>query len=119
MFYPLLNILKYKKIPCILLENVPALVNLKKGKVFNTMLTQLENLNYQCFWKILNCSDYGIPQNRKRLFIVGFHNCIINNTDSHMFEFPKKFPLKLTLSDLLNQNLNKEIARTRARFTIN
>ena len=111
VFYSLLNILQYKKTPCILLENVPALVNLKKGRVFNTILTQLEKLNYEYFWKVLNCSDYGIPQNRKRLFIVGFHREVINNLGC-TFEFPPKIPLKLTLSDLLNQKINSEIART-------
>lgn len=59
----------------------------------------------------MNCSDYGIPQNRKRLFIVGFHRELINNL-ACTFEFPPKIPLKLTLSDLLNQKINSEIART-------
>lgn len=110
MFYALLNILKVKKIPCILLENVQGLVNLKKGQVFNTILTHLKDLNYECFWKVFNCSDYGIPQNRKRLFIVGFHKRI--HTGSHIFEFPPKTRLKCTLSELLEKNLNQEIART-------
>ena len=109
VFYPLLNILKSKQIPCILLENVQGLVNLKKGQVFNTILTHLEDLNYECFWKVLNCSDYGIPQNRKRLFIVGFHKALAG---CHLFEFPPKTRLKYTLSELLNKNFNQEIART-------
>ena len=74
-------------------------MNLKKGQVFNTILTHLKDLNYVCFWKVLNCSDYGIPQNRKRLFIVGFHKRI--HTGSHIFEFPPKTRLKCTLSELL------------------
>lgn len=110
VFYPLLNILKYKKTPCILLENVPGLVNLKKGKVFNTILTYLKDLNYECFWKVLNCSDYGIPQNRKRLFIIGFHKRRFPN--NHIFEFPPKMQLQVTLSEFLNKNLNQEVART-------
>lgn len=115
VFYPLLNILKSKQIPCILLENVQGLVNLKKGQVFNTILTHLEDLNYECFWKVLNCSDYGIPQNRKRLFIVGFHKGRLLDTghpQKVLFEFPPKTHLKYTLSELLNKNLNKEIAHT-------
>nr|AYC64168.1 hypothetical protein [Johnson-sea-linkia profunda] len=112
VFYPLLNILKYKQIPCILFENVQGLVHLKKGQVFNTILTHLKDLNYDCFWKVLNCSDYGIPQNRKRLFIVGFHNSILENTGNHRFEFPPKTHLPWTLSELLNKTFNQEIART-------
>ena len=96
VFYPLFNILKYKQIPWILLENVQGLVNLKKGQVFNTILSHLEDLNNECFCKVLNCSDYGIPQNRKRLFIVGFHKRILQNTGSrdYMFELPPKMRLK-------------------------
>ena len=112
VFYALLDLLKYKPIPCILLENVSGLVNLKKGEVFNRILTRLKNLNYKCFWKVLNCSDYGIPQKRKRLFIVGFHQHILPNTNNPIFEFPPTIPLKCTLSELLNKNLNQAIART-------
>nr|YP_009306372.1 hypothetical protein [Caulerpa cliftonii]AOP19276.1 hypothetical protein [Caulerpa cliftonii] len=112
MFYPLLNILKNKKIPCILFENVEGLVNLKKGQVFNTILTHLNDLNYECFWKVLNCSDYGIPQNRKRLFIVGFHESILHKNDSHKFEFPPKTSLKYNLSEGLGRPFNQQIART-------
>lgn len=112
VFYPLLKILKYKQIPCILLENVPGLVNLKKGQVFNTILTHLKDLNYECFWKVLNCSDYGIPQNRKRLFIVGFHKRILQDMDRLIFEFPPKTNLQCTLSQLLNKNFSQKIART-------
>nr|YP_009130548.1 putative DNA methyltransferase [Tydemania expeditionis]CEO91078.1 putative DNA methyltransferase [Tydemania expeditionis] len=110
VFYPLLNILKFKKIPCIILENVTGLVNLKKGQVFNKILTHLKDLNYECFWEILNCSDYGIPQNRKRLFIVGFHKTIFENIDN--FEFPPKKHLSGTLSEFLNKKFNQKIART-------
>ena len=113
VFYPLLKILKYKQIPCIILENVPGLVNLKKGQVFNTILNHLKDLNYECFWKVLNCSDYGIPQNRKRLFIVGFHKRILQDTaDRLIFEFPPKTNLQCTLSQLFNKNFNQKIART-------
>nr|AOP19043.1 hypothetical protein [Halimeda discoidea] len=126
VFYQLLKILKYKKIPCIVLENVPGLVNLKKGQVFDTILTHLKNLNYECSWKILNCLDYGIPQNRKRVFIVGFHKSILESSSAspratspsgtsgigEAFEFPTKTNLSCTLSELLNKKLNQEVART-------
>ena len=77
--------------------------------MLNTILTHLKDLNYECFWKVLNCSDYGIPQ--KRLFIVGFHKRI--HTDRpHIFEFPPKTQLQCTLYQLRNKNFNQEIART-------
>ena len=119
VFAPLLKILKHKQIPCILLENVQGLVSFKKGQVLNTILTHLKNLNYECFWKVLNCSDYGIPQNRKRLFIVGFHKGIRTSATfwpegrrSEDFEFPPKTKLSFNLSELLNKNFDQEIART-------
>ena len=79
-----------------------------------TIFTHLKDLNYDwAFGQVLNCSDYGIPQNLKRLFIVGFHKRIFINTDRpHIFEFPKKTQLQCTLSQLLNKNFHQEIART-------
>ena len=122
VFFPLLNILKHKQIPCILFENVQGLVSLKKGQMLNTILTSLKDLNYECSWKVLNCLDYGIPQNRKRLFIVGFHKLALlsyhrqspgrSDGDSHIFEFPPKIRLKYTLSELLNKNLTQEVPQT-------
>lgn len=74
------------------------------------------------FLEGINCLDYGIPQNRKRLFIVGFHKLALlsyrrqypgrSDGDSHIFEFPPKIRLKYTLSELLNKNLTQEIPRT-------
>lgn len=92
VFFPVLDILKNKKIPCILFENLEGLVNLKKGQELRQILTSLKDLNYECFWKVLNCSDYGIPQNRKGLFIVGFHESILQKKSPrpHQFEFPPK-----------------------------
>nr|QHN60165.1 putative DNA methyltransferase [Caulerpa serrulata] len=114
VFFPVLDILKNKKIPCILFENVEGLVNLKKGQELRQILTSLKDLNYECFWKVLNCSDYGIPQNRKRLFIVGFHDSILQKKSPrpHQFEFPPKTNLKYSLSEILNKNFNQKIART-------
>lgn len=90
--------------------------------MLNTILTSLKDLNYECSWKVLNCLDYVIPQNRKRLFIVGFHKLALlsyrrkypgrSDGDSHIFEFPPKIRLKYTLSELLNKNLTQEVART-------
>ena len=72
-----------------ILENVKGLLNVDKGetwKVISKALEDLENLGYKVQWKVLNTKDYGIPQNRERLYIVG--------TKGKEFIFPEKTEMK-------------------------
>ena len=63
----------------VILENVQALLNHDKGKSFAKIKEELEEEGYIVVYKVLKCSDYGIPQMRKRLFIVGFKNIEVND----------------------------------------
>jgi DNA (cytosine-5)-methyltransferase 1 len=54
-----------------LMENVTGLKTMYEGKLFERVLNEFENINYQFHWKILHAADYGVPQMRKRLFILG------------------------------------------------
>ena len=74
LFFDILRILKAKKPTGLLLENVDGLVNHNDGKTFKEIIKQLESLNYHISWKVLNASDFGVPQNRKRVYIVGHRN---------------------------------------------
>ena len=60
-----------------------------------------DNLGYHIYYKVLNTKDFGIPQNRERIFIVGIRDDSDNN-----FRFPKEIPLKLKLKDILQDNPN-------------
>lgn len=73
LFFTIHQILKIKKPQGFLLENVEGLVNHDNGKTFEFMITQLVELGYQVAWKILDASQFGVPQKRKRVYIVG-HN---------------------------------------------
>lgn len=71
LFFDIVRILKAKKPEGFILENVEGLVVHNNGDTFETILKELDNLNYKVSWKVLNASDFGIPQNRKRVYIVG------------------------------------------------
>ena len=57
-----------------ILENVPGLVSLFKGKIKDTIIEEFENIGYNVSFKVLNAADYGVPQLRKRVFFVGLKN---------------------------------------------
>ena len=114
LFFDLLQYLKAKKPKYFVLENVKGLLNHNGGRTFLTILDCLaktvnrqysftnyeDGLNYYVYYKVLNSKDYGIPQNRERVFIVGFRD------EKHSFKFPKKIPLKTKLKDLLENDVD-------------
>ena len=101
MFFEIERILEYHNPKCFMLENVKGLVNHDKGRTFKTILDILENkLIYKVFYKVLNARDYGLPQNRERIIIIGFKNHNIE------FEFPEKFESNVKLLDILEENVD-------------
>ena len=94
----------------VLLENVSALLTHDKGNSFATIVGALESEGYTVVHKILKCSDYGIPQMRKRLFIVGFKNVVVD--DVSMFFELAEFEHRTTLKDYLGKNFKKDTAYT-------
>jgi len=71
LFFDIERILKEKEPEGFLLENVEGLVNHDRGRTLSTILQSLENLGYKVAWKVINAANHGIPQNRKRIYIVG------------------------------------------------
>ena len=116
LFFDLLQYLKAKKPKYFVLENVKGLLSHNGGRTFLTILdclaktvnkqysftTYEDSLNYYVYYKVLNTKDYGIPQNRERVFIVGFRD------EKHSFKFPKKIPLELKLKDIINNNVDEK-----------
>lgn len=84
----------------LLMENVKALVNKNNKPQFDIWLEYLEELGYKNFWQVLNAKDYGIPQNRERVFVVSI---LDENSD---YKFPAKIPLTLKLKDILEDNVD-------------
>ena len=87
----------------LLLENVKNLVGKKFKPQFDEWLKYLEQLGYKNYWQVLNAKDYGIPQNRERVFIVSIRNDI-----DFDYVFPQKEKLKIRLKDVLETNVNNK-----------
>ena len=71
LFFQIARIAKQKQPRLLLLENVKGLLSHDKGKTFGTILNTLDELGYDCQWQVLNSKDFGVPQNRERVFIIG------------------------------------------------
>ena len=113
LFFDLLRYIKTQQPKYFILENVKGLLSHDKGKTFDIILKCLaktlnnqisffkysDALNYNVHYQVLNTKDYGLPQNRERIFIIGIRDDLKNN-----FIFPKKIPLKLKLKDILQDN---------------
>ena len=91
------SVLSGKQPKYLLLENVKALVGKKFKSDFDRWLDKLEQLGYNNYWKVLNAKDYGIPQNRERVFVVS----IRKDVDTEGYVFPSPLKLEKRLKDML------------------
>lgn len=91
------SVLSGKQPKYLLLENVKALVGKKFKSDFDRWLDKLEQLGYNNYWKVLNAKDYGIPQNRERVFVVS----IRKDVDTEGYVFPSVLKLEKRLKDML------------------
>lgn len=118
LFFNVAEFIKINQPKVFVLENVKGLLSHDKGRTFQTIVDILSNgggtqngqigldvfddgLGYHIYWQVLNTKDYGIPQNRERIFIVGFKNF-------KKFRFPKKLYLNKTLKNILEKDVNEK-----------
>ncbi len=102
LFFDIVRILDARKPEGFLLENVKNLKSHDGGKTFQIILDTLESLGYYVKTKVLNSMEYGnIPQNRERIYIIGFRN----KDYSDKFEFPSPVKLTVKITDLLEKNV--------------
>ena len=115
LFYDFYRYVKNQQPKYFIIENVKGLLSMDKGNVFNNwkaLLGQSENGNaflhnhedslmYNLHWKVLNTKNYGLPQNRERVFLIGIRKDLPND-----FVFPKEIPLELRLKDLLEESVD-------------
>ncbi|WP_299678658.1 DNA cytosine methyltransferase [uncultured Tenacibaculum sp.] len=101
LFFDVAEIIKKKQPKAIFLENVKGLRNHDKGKTLSTILNVLrEDLGYYVpDPQIINAKDFGVPQNRERIFIVGFNK----NTEITNFQYPKPVNEKTSLRNILEE----------------
>lgn len=95
LFYFFAKVIKKVQPKIFLAENVRGLLNHDKGKTFKLMLKEFELLGYKLYWQILNAVDYGVPQKRQRLILIG----IKNNLWIKDFIFPKRNDNIITLKE--------------------
>ncbi|OGD68350.1 DNA (cytosine-5-)-methyltransferase [Candidatus Campbellbacteria bacterium RIFCSPLOWO2_01_FULL_34_15] len=102
LFFDVARILEERKPQGFLLENVKNLKSHDNGKTFKVIKQTLEDLGYHLKVEVLNTMDYGnIPQNRERIYIVGFKD----KKHYENFEFPKPTKLKIKVTDLLEKEV--------------
>src|SRR5690554_2942122 len=73
LFFDIARIVDYHRPKILFLENVKNFVRHDNGNTLKTVIETLESLNYKVFYKVLNTSNFGLPQNRERIYIVGFN----------------------------------------------
>ena len=100
---------KIKRPKYLCLENVKAMVSGKFVGMFNLWQRELEKLGYANFAQVLNAKDYGVPQNRERIFLISIYMEGLEGLDGSIrFNFPKPFPLERKLKDVLEENVDEK-----------
>lgn len=110
MFFRIRDIITVKRPKAIFLENVRHLLKHDDGQTFSIIKDIIgKELKYDFHYGIVKASDFGLPQHRPRLFMVGFRKEDYYKTP---FEHPQKVPLKMTMSDVMGGQCNKDIGYT-------
>ena len=104
LFFEALRIIETAQPKIAIAENVKNLTSKRFAEQFRIVLNSLEQAGYNNYWHILNAKDFGIPQNRERVFIVSIRKDIDNGT----FQFPEGFPLELRLKDVLEEVVDEK-----------
>lgn len=104
LFYEIIRIAEVKQPKYMLLENVKGLTCKKFQGTFNKILSELERIGYNVYWKVLNSKDFGIPQSRARIWFV----CFRKDIDKGTFQFPQPRELKIFIKDILEQEVDKK-----------
>ena len=104
LYYEGLRILRETKPKYSIIENVKNLVGKKFKVEFGQMLQDIDGIGYNNYWKVLNAKDYGIPQNRERVFIVSIRKDI----DDGNFQFPLGFDNGMRLKDFLEDEVDEK-----------
>ena len=103
LFFDIERILKEKRPRAFMLENVRNLTAHDGGNTFRVIMEHLEALGYTVYAKVLNALDYGVPQKRERIIIVGFR-------EFTLFQYPDPVPMskRKTLADILEKDVDKK-----------
>ncbi|HEQ6477847.1 TPA: DNA (cytosine-5-)-methyltransferase, partial [Streptococcus pyogenes] len=106
LFFDVARIIKAKRPKAFLLENVKNLKTHDKGKTYKIIISTLENLGYSTSTVLFKARDFGVPQNRERIYIVGFDKTCVNNFSE--FRFPEPFHLETKLGNILQTDVDEK-----------
>jgi len=98
LFYDFARLISETKPKVFIYENVPGMLAHDKGKTWKVISEVFDSLGYKIYKELLNAKDYGIPQDRRRLFVVGFKDKSVD------FRFPKAIPLTTSFFDYLEDD---------------
>ena len=101
LFFDIAKILNVHRPRVVFLENVKGFKSHDSGNTFKTVSRVLESLGYSVYSKVLNAKDFGVPQNRERIYIVGF-------LGEAVFSFPEKLNINTKLGDILERDVNEK-----------
>lgn len=104
LFFEIARIIKEKRPKAFLLENVKNLKSHDKGRTYKTIEQTLKDLNYDVHSVILKAKDFGVPQNRERIYIVGFAKDKVNNYDDFSFPIPPN--TDVSVGDILESKVD-------------
>ena len=113
LFFDIARIVEYHKPKVLFLENVKNLSQHDNGNTLKVIVSTIENLGYKIFFKVLNASNYGLPQNRERIYFVAFRN----DLNSESFSFPVSINQPISLLNILEKR--PQIAKIIIRDDIN
>lgn len=106
LFFDIARILKAKRPKTFLLENVKNLVGHDHGRTLAVILKTLDELGYKVYYKVFAARDFGAPQNRERIYIVGFNKSLVKSCDSFEFPVPPKIPT--CVGDILENQVDEK-----------
>ncbi len=101
LFFEIVRVAKHHKPKVVLLENVLGLTWHDEGNTFKTIINSLEEIGYKVQWQIMDATMFGLPQMRKRIFIVGIRNDITAS-----FKFPEGTPTARKMKDIIESNVD-------------
>ncbi len=99
LFFEIERIIGHHKPKVVFLENVKNLASHDKGKTLKVIIKSLENLGYHVYYKVLNAKDFGLPQNRERIYIIAFNKKVD-------FNFPQPLKIDTRVGQILDKNVD-------------
>lgn len=107
LFHEQIRVIRHTKPKFFVAENVHGLIHSRNIKSFMNIIDMFQEEGYEVNWKLLKASDYGVPQDRERVFIVGYHQSL-----NKKFQFPETLKTKVTLKQAIGDLSNLEAGIT-------